>query len=731
MEYLFRAALAGNPNCGKSTLFNALTGARQHVGNYPGITVEKKEGAAKLPDGKALIIDLPGTYSLTAYSPEEIVARTVLADKRPDVVINVLDCGSLARNLYLTVQLLEMGLPVVLALNMLDELPGLGLDVDIDKLASLLGLPVAGTVARNGQGVQKVLELARGEASARKGSVWQPLKISYGSDLDPVLAEMEALIEAEAFLTERFPARWAAIKYLEADAEMLEVGRAFNPAVAARLEEGLARVSKHLKDTLNTYPEAVIADYRYGFISALLRQGVLKEKDDIKKRVSFSDKADALLTHRFFGPLFMLGVIYLIYKITFTLGEAPTDYLEGFFGWLAELVSAHLPEGQLRSLLVDGVIGGVGGVVGFVPLIVVIFIMVAVLEDSGYMARMAYMLDRIFRAFGLHGNSVMPFIISGGIAGGCAVPGVMAARTLRSRKEKLATMLTAPFFACGAKLPVFLLLCSVFFPSHADLIMFFITILAWALALLMARLLRSTLLKGESTPFIMELPPYRWPTLRGVLLHMWERTFAYLKKAGTIILAVAIVIWAALTYPGLSEEQELAFEQKRQAVQTMQSEAAQLRGAVQKYEEELQNLAAQKSLAELQNSYAGRLGMALEPASRLAGFDWRTNIALIGGFAAKEVVVSSLGTAYALGETDLESTATLEARIKGDKHWNVAVAISLMLFVLIYAPCFATLAVIKQESGSWGWTVFSSLYTTALAFGVSVVAYQALSRLLV
>ena len=730
MEYLFQAALAGNPNSGKSTVFNALTGSRQHVGNYPGITVDKKDGIAKL-DGKNIhLTDLPGTYSLTAYSQEELVARKVLAEDRPDVVINILDSGALSRNLYLTVQLLEMGLPLVLGLNMLDELPAKGISIDIEKLSSLLNVPAVGTVARNGKGMNELLSKALEEAKQRKDQPWMPLEISYGSDLDPVIAEMSSLIEQAKFFSENYPARWVAIKYIEGDEEIIAKGRKKNSELAATLEKITEKVAKHLKATLDTYPEAVIADYRYGFISSLLRQGVISQRDDLARRMSLTDKLDLVLTNMFLGPIIMVGIIYLIYKLTFLIGEAPLGYFEDFFAWLAELLRSNMAEGDLRSLLVDGILGGVGAVLGFVPLIMVIFVLVAILEDTGYMARMAYMLDRIFRYFGLHGNSVMPFIISGGIAGGCAVPGIMATRTLRSPKEKIASMLTAPLFACGAKLPVFLLICHVFFPNHAGLVMFLITILAWVMALLVARLLRSTVLRGESTPFVMELPPYRMPTFKGVLLHMWERTWAYVRKAGTIILAVAVLIWAALSYPALPEEKIDFFEAQRASLQEKFEVAKANGNPLASLEESLMEVDQNENLASLQNSYAGSLGISLEPVTRWAGFNWRTNIALVGGFAAKEVVVSTLGTAYALGEVDPEETTSLENRIKADKDWNIAVGISFILFVLVYAPCFPVVAVIKQESAAWRWAIFSTVFNTILAFGLSVAVYQVLIRVL-
>ena len=383
-----------------------------------------------------------------------------------------------------------------------------------------------------------------------------------------------------------------------------------------------------------------------------------------------------------------------------------------------------MPDGFLKSLIVSGVIDGLGGVMSFVPLIIIMFTLVAILEDFGYMARMAYMLDRVFRAFGLHGASVMPFIIAGGIAGGCAIPGVMATRTLRSPKEKLATLLTLPYMACGAKLPVFLLLVGVFFPENPARTMFLLTLAGWAAALLMARLMRSTIIRGESTPFVMELPPYRVPTLRSVVTHCWERTWMYLKKAGTVLVAVSILIWASMTFPTLDPEQAAPLETQIAALQEKVDALPEGDEARTPLEEEL--AAVQATLAEesLQHSWAGRLGMAIEPLTKPVGFDWRTDVALIGGIAAKEAIVSTLGTAYSLGEQDPEEATSLAERLAQDPNWNKATALSLMLFVLLYSPCFVALVVIRQEAGSWGWVAFSMIFNTVFAYGVAAAAYR-------
>jgi ferrous iron transport protein B len=720
------AALAGNPNSGKSTLFNALTGARQHVGNYPGITVDKKEGDAVLGDLEVHITDLPGAYSLTSYTQEELVARNVVLDEKPDVVIDVLNAAALERNLYLAVQFLELGAPMVLALNMMDEVKAKGMAIDTAKLSELIGAPVVETIARQGVGKEAILREA-GKLAREKTGEWEPLNISYGPDLDPVLEDMTRLIEEHGFLTQRYPAKWLALKYLEGDEEILDVGDK-EGGPHQELLDMVEAVAEHCQKTLSTYPEALIADYRYGYIASILKQGVLT-RDTAMDRIARSDQMDKVLTHKLGGPLIMLLILYGVYKFTFSIGDIPLVWLTQFFDLLGGAVESVMPPGLLRSLMVSGIIDGVGGVLSFVPLIMIMFLLIAFLEDSGYMARVAYMLDRVFRIFGLHGCSVMPMIVSGGIAGGCAVPGVMASRTLRSPREKLATILTAPFMTCGAKLPVFILLVGVFFPKRQAAALFAITLTAWALALLVARVLRSTLVRGPSTPFVMELPPYRLPTIKGLAIHTWERSWQFIKKAGTVILAISILLWAAMTFPRPSEEQVQDLTSRIQAQQELLAEAEtgevylnqekkeQLRAQIQELRGDLDQLA-------LRNSAAGRLGTALESLSRYAGFDWRINISLIGGFAAKEVIISTLGTAYSLSETDSGEEASLANRLRRDPQWTRTTAVAAILFIMLYSPCFVTVVTIKQESGKWRWAFFSMVFNTALAYGLAVAAFQ-------
>jgi ferrous iron transport protein B len=731
MSNSIHIALAGNPNAGKTTLFNQLTGARQHVGNYPGVTVEKKTGICRHQQNKLVVTDLPGTYSLTAYSIEEIVARDFLVNEKPDVVINIVDASNLERNLYLTCQFMELGIPVIIALNMIDVAQSRGIDIDAAKLAELMRAPVIPIVARSGKGVELLLD-AVVQVSQDRRKQWRPLHLSYGDDLDQVLEDMTPLIEKGQLLTDTYPARWTGLKILENDDQILDRAMQQNSDLAHILVTKSEEVTHHLQTTMDAYPEAIIADHRYGYIKSLLRLGVFSQRFDAD-RLYTSDKIDKIVTNRFLGPLIMAVVIFGLYSFTFTYSTIPAGWLENFFAFLGEMADNALPEGPIKSMIISGIIDGVGGVLGFVPIIMFMFFGIAILEDSGYLARVAFMMDRVFRFFGLHGSSVMPFIVSGGIAGGCAVPGVMATRTLRSPKERMATLLTVPFMNCGAKIPVLVLLIGAFFSSHQASYMFLATVVSWSVALLAAKFLRLTVLRGEPTPFVMELPPYRFPTFKGLFIHTWERTWQYIKKAGTVILGISILLWAMMTYPGMPEEKVQEFA--RQKAEIIAAYPADFAGGLALSEEEqtktvkelkrklllVENLQAESAL---RHSVAGRIGIALESVSRFAGFDWRTNIALVGGFAAKEVIVSTLGTAYSLGAVDPEESASLKDRLQRDSNWNPIVALSVLAFIMFYAPCFVTVVCIAKEAGSWKWAYFSMAFNTVFAFLLSVLIYQ-------
>ncbi len=729
----FRVAVAGQPNCGKSTMFNAITGGTARVGNYPGITVDRTEGTYKLNGHEFFLVDLPGTYSLTAYSMEEVVARDVIVDERPDVVISMLDATALERSLYLVIQLMEMEVPIVVGLNMMDEARREGLKIDSAKLSELLGVPVVECVARVGQGKQELMDAVGGLADLENLEA-KPPSISYGRDLDPFIESMTELMEEEVPADKRPPARWLAIKILEGDEVILQRIKDWGE-VADKLLEMSARAAKKIKDHAGSYPEAIISDQRYGFINTLMKQGVLQRDNEL--RLGFSNKVDKVLTHRLLGPIIMLGVLYSMFWITFTLGATPQGWVADFFGWLAYLGATYIPEGMLRSMIVSGVLDGVGAVMSFTPLILIMFVMLVFLEDLGYMARVAYMVDRVFRIFGLHGMSVMPLVMAGGMPGGCAVPGVMCSRTLRSPRERLATILTAPFMVCGAKTTAYIVLTGAFFAHHATTAMFVIVLGSWFFVLVVSRLLRWTVIRGRHTPFVMELPPYRLPTVRGVAIHAWERVWQYIKKAGTVILGISIVMWALMTFPQLPASEMAKFDRMRQQVaikveqnhpDLVPAERQKLVAASQASIDKLQGQTA------LKYSYAGGISAFVKPLTDLAGFPWQANIAFVGAFAAKEVFVSTLATAYSMGNIDPDGSSsadaetTLESTIRADPAWTMPATISVFIFMLLYVPCMVTVVTIARES-SWKWAVFSVLGSLTFAFIVSISVYQVWTRL--
>ncbi len=786
MKKKITIALAGNPNAGKTTVFNALTGAHQHIANYPGVTVEKKYGTI-LRDGVEIeVVDLPGTYSLTAYSLEEIVARDFLVTERPDVVVDIVDASNLDRNLYLAVQLMELGAPLIIALNMMDVAESRGIAVDAERLEQLLGVPVVPMVARSNKGIEELINKVLQVAKEGKRA-WRPVKISYGRDIDQSIQQIEEILESTGALKDKYPPRWIALKCLEGDSQILELLASY-PEANSKIRQICEQTAKHTLATLEEEPEGIIADHRYGFIAGITKQ-VVKRK--IETRLNLSDQIDRVLTNRILGPVFMVLILYAIYTFTFWASEVPLVWMERFFELLKAGVLSVIPPGPLQSMLVSGVIDGVGGVMGFVPLIMFMFFAIAILEDSGYMARVAYMLDRVLRWFGLHGSSVIALIVSGGISGGCAVPGVLATRTLRDPKERIATLLVVPFMNCGAKLPVYAMLIAAFFAKEQAKMLFILTLLSWAFALLGAKLLRSTVLRGPKTPFVMELPPYRMPTIRGLLIHTWERTWQYIKKAGTIILAFSIMFWAMMTYPGPSQETLIRFEEaqaklseqflNRPSIKGIVASASDLgnlnalyaryseareendtelidklsrekyfslvkvaylleeghqvpsdieEGIVQgaraylEYKKSANALALEKQKTILESTVAGWLGSKLEVISRPLGFDYRVNIALVGGFAAKEVVISTLGTAYSLGQAEEDVAPSLAARIKNDPLWNPLQAFVFLIFTMLYVPCLPTVISIKKES-SWGWAAFSICFNLLVAYVVALGIRQA------
>jgi len=780
MKKKFTIALSGNPNAGKTTVFNAITGARQQIANYPGVTVEKKVGNVTHKGRHVEVVDLPGTYSLTAYSLEEIVARDFLVNERPDLVVDIVDASNLDRNLYLAVQFKELGIPLIIALNMVDLAESRGIAIDHEQLSAMLEVPVVPMVARSNKGIRELLDKV--VKVAENGQEWTPAEISYGMDLDQGLADIDAIIKKSEIYDKKYPSRWRALKCLEGDSQIKELLKR-DPELGPEIEVICQRTFKHIRNTLEEDPEGIIADHRYGYIAGITRK-VIKRK--IELRLNLSDKIDKVLTNRIIGPCFMIAVLYGIYEFTFWASEAPVVWFELFFDGLKWVAASVLPDGHLRSMVISGIIDGVGGVLGFVPLIMFMFFAIAIMEDSGYMARVAYMLDRVLRWFGLHGNSVMALIVSGGISGGCAVPGVMAARTLRDPKERIATLLVVPFMNCGAKLPVYAVLIGAFFSQHKAPLMFGLTLLSWAFALLAAKLLRSTVLKGPKTPFVMELPPYRVPTLKGLLIHTWERTWQYIKKAGTVILGFSILLWAMMTFPAPSPDQAKSFEEQQNnftrsflsspnvrahlkdkkdlsdlndlydsyVQASNEKDALSLARLAKKplfplvkavfflrqegfsgqeinednlnaaaryvnYRADVMEVDLQEQQSALKGTIAGWIGRRLEAVTGPLGFDYRTNIALVGGFAAKEVVVSTLGTAYSLGHVDTDEAGSLSRRLKNEPGWNPLMAFTLIIFTMLYVPCFVTVIMIRKEA-SMAWAGFSIGFNLVVAYLVAL-----------
>lgn len=705
-------ALVGNPNCGKTSLFNIASGAHEHVGNYSGVTVDAKEGFFDFQGYHFRIVDLPGTYSLSAYTPEEIYVRKHIIDETPDVIINVVDASNLERNFYLTTQLIDMNVRMVIALNMYDELEASGNKLDYLKLSQLFGVPMVPTVCRKGEGVDKLFHVIIGiyegsdfltqkkaeirtevledlrdwhetyvpdhkfgshseEGHIRPRGIFRHIHINHGPELERSIQAVKKLISVNEQIRHKYSTRFLAIKLLEDDKDIeLFVETLPNGGEILALRD---KEVQRIYNVMNEDSEQAITDAKYGFIT-----GALKETftDNHMEKEQTTRVIDSIVTHRIWGyPIFFL-FLYIMFEGTFVLGDYPMQGIEWLVDQLGNLIRNNMAEGPLKDMLVDGIIGGVGGVIVFLPNILILYFFISVMEDSGYMARAAFIMDKIMHRMGLHGKSFIPLIMGFG----CNVPAIMASRTIEDRKCRLITMLVNPLMSCSARLPIYLVMVGAFFPNQASFVLLCIYATGIILAVLMARLFSKFLVKGDDAPFVMELPPYRMPTTKSILRHTWEKGAQYLKKMGGIIMIASIIIWFLGYYPQHDAYETVAEQQE--------------------------------------NSYIGQIGKAVEPVIEPLGFDWKLGIGLISGVGAKELVVSTLGVLYT-NEEDVENV-NLSNRIP----ITPLAALAYMLFVLIYFPCIATLAAIKQESGSWKWALFAAGYTTVLAWCIAFVVYQ-------
>lgn len=773
-------ALAGNPNCGKTSIFNNMTGSRQHVGNYAGVTVEKKVGDAKIDGHDIEIIDLPGTYSLTARSLDELAARNVIINENPELIANVVDASNLERNLYLTAQLIELEQPLLLVLNMVDVAKEMGLQFNVKKLEELTGSTVVETIGRSNKGTEDAL---RGIVKVSKERKIPNVRVNYGDVLEPAIAELEA--EVAKLDTGRYPHRWVAIKLLEQDTDILEKVQELDKsgAVLSKAEALRTELNKSVD------MDIVFQEYRHRFAVDVFN-GVLEVVPEHKD--SKSDNIDKILTNRWLGIPIFLFIMWVMFYLVINVAEYPKGWLEDAFKLLTEFIGANMDDGLLKSLINDGIIGGVGAVISFIPHIVLLFVCISFLEDTGYMARAAFVIDRVMRGVGLHGKSFIPMLLGFG----CNVPSIMGARILDNPRDRMITILVSPFMSCSARLPVYTLLAAAFFaPEDAPTILLGIYVLGIIVAVVTAKVLRAYVFKGAAEPFVMEMPPYHMPTLRSVGIHMWERSVMYLKKAGTFILAASILIWFLTSFPqdveyskdydaakaevtamheqkadSILDEAQLVNDEDKDKVSAIYdqmlaldeehkddpkdeeeeataedatqdgAEAADEKEEVEEpayfeelkaeelypvawnlyvnhkaEEDEIKELDLQQGKEKIEQSYAAQIGHFIEPVTEPLGFNWRVNIAVVAAVAAKEVMISTLGTIYAIEASEDDST-TLQEFLANDPDFTPSIGLGLMVFALLYLPCLATMAVLKRETDSWKWFGAVFAYTSILAW---------------
>lgn len=702
-------ALVGNPNCGKTSLFNFASGAHEHVGNYSGVTVDAKEGTFKQDGYTFRIVDLPGTYSLSAYTPEELYVRRHLSEEQPDVVINVVDASNLERNLYLTCQLIDMDVRSVIALNMYDELERQGNKFDYESLSRMIGTPIVPTISRTGFGIEDLFKRVI-KVYEEEDPVLRHIHINYGDVLEKGITNLRRAIKNNGNIAKSLSKRYLSFKLLEGDPEIEKFIQTL-PGSEIILQERDHCVTQ-IEELLMEDCETAFTNARYGFISGALRETFEQKK--IKEATS-TQIIDLFVTHKVLGfPIFIL-FMWIMFEATFRLGEYPMGWIEDLVGVIGNLVRTHMSEGPFKDLLVDGIIGGVGGVIVFLPNILILYLFISFMEDSGYMARAAFIMDKIMHKMGLHGKSFIPLVMGFG----CNVPAIMASRTIESRNSRMITMLINPLMSCSARLPVYVLLTAAFFPKNASFVLLALYVTGIVLAVIMARLFKRFLFNEEDVPFVMELPPYRMPTGKSIMIHMWEKAKQYLHKMGGVILVASIIIWFLGYFPRHTEMGN-AFDQQIAEVENAELDS-------QEKTETVAELERLKNMEHQKNSYIGKIGQTIQPVLHPLGFDWKMSVSLLTGMAAKEVVVSTLSVLYTGDEEDSQALST---RLKqdmdeeGNPVFTPLIALSFMLFVLIYFPCIATISAIVNESGSWKWGIFVIIYTCILAWIVSFVVYQ-------
>lgn len=695
--HVINVALVGNPNCGKTSLFNVASGAKEHVGNYSGVTVDAKSGHFDYKGYRFNIVDLPGTYSLASYSPEELYVRKYLRDATPDVIINVVVASNLERNLYLTTELIDMDRSMVIALNMYDELEKRGDRLDYKLLGSMIGVPVVPTVSRTGQGLNELFDTVIDVYEGRDEDV-RHVHVNLGEDIERGVTAVKDLIKAEPDVSPRFSPRFIAIKLLEDDAEVIRLVESLPGS--AQIMEATRAEQQRIELMRKEDASSAIADEKYGFIAGALAETLVKGDQD---RNNPTNIIDAFVTNKLFGfPIFLL-IMFAIFWATFEIGQYPMDWIEWLVGKISQIVQGMMPDGPLKDLIADGIIGGVGGVIVFLPNILILYFCISFMEDSGYMARAAFIMDKLMHRIGLHGKSFIPLIMGFG----CTVPSIMATRSIESRTSRLITILINPFMSCSARLPVYVLLVGTFFERHAALVILGLYCLGVVVAMVTARLLRKFKFTTDVTPFVMELPPYRIPTLKASLRHTWGKGQQYLKKMGGVILVASIIVWALNYFPIHDREATVA-----------DADDAQLTTAI----------SDDSQIDVHRDSYLEMAGKIVNPVMEPLGFHWRASVAALAGIPAKEIVVSTLGVLYT-GDEEIDDSS-LSARLTavnpatGTADFSAASALSFMIFILLYCPCIATVAAIVKETNSWKYGAFSVVYNTLLAWLVALAAYH-------